>query len=418
MSSRPAAAQDADAGRDGQDGPSEGAVRPRCPAGMPRPPPRARRAGTRPPHRRLRTRPRGARRAPRPVRPRSRDGCRRRGTRPRPAPGPPPGAAPSSPGVIRLCSSFMLYPLLFPWAETPAVRAAGRLARLSPRRGRPPAAARQPGRGLLPLDHLLEVASRRASPGAPPPGSTSAMPTPDPGPSHFTRVRRMSMRATTMTGTTTWRVGPQGLRFRGGGGVLPRRGRSSVRGAQQPASGRRRGPEPAPGRRALPGPAPCAATGDLFAKAYETCGRRGAGALRPGVSTYSLPCPLPSHGPCLSRADSGRRAGTRRPRAEVLLCRAGTATGSGSRDCASWQPPAAQAPTDRSDSTATTTSTEGVTWICSRCSVPWTRTSIDLARARAAFVAGHGPQVVAERRRPGPGCRPGRDRRRAPGAAA
>ena len=145
--------------------------------------------------------------------------------------------------------------------------------------------------------------------------------------------------------------------------------------------------------------------GDLFANSVRTCGRRGAGALRPGVSTYSLPCRSP---PMVRVFPAPIPGGALGPKAQGggSSVPAGTAKGSGSRDCASWQPPAAQAPTDRSDSTATTTSTEGVTWICSRCSVPWTRTSIDLARARAAFVAGHGPQVVAERRRPGPGVDP------------
>ena len=90
---------------------------------------------------------------------------------------------------------------------------------------------------------------------------------------------------------------------------------------------------------------------------------------------------------------------------------AGTAKGSGSRDCASWQPPAAQAPTDRSDSTATTTSTEGV--------------HLDLFKMLGTLDPdvhrpGARPRGVRRWARtaggrratpPGTGCRPGRDRR-------
>ena len=86
---------------------------------------------------------------------------------------------------------------------------------------------------------------------------------------------------------------PAGMRSRASGSARPLVTGGPCAGVRQSGSRRRRGREPAPGRRALPGPAPCAATGDLFAKAYETCGRRGAGALRPGVSTYSLPCRSP-----------------------------------------------------------------------------------------------------------------------------
>ena len=209
---------------------------------------------------------------------------------------------------------------------------------------------------------------------------------------------RLRSTTTTTTGATTWRVGPSGMAplpwWRR---VLSRRDRRFVR--RGPADGLRpaswSGTGPWPAR--VGGTGALRRNGDLFAKAYETCGRRGAGALRPGVSTYSLPCRSP---PMVRVFPAPIPGGALGPKAQGggSSVPAGTAKGSGSRDCASWLPPATQAPTDRSDSTATTTSTEGVTWICSRCSVPWTRTSIDLARARAAFVAGHGPQVVAERR--------------------
>ena len=189
--------------RPGRSGwPSEGAaVRPWCPAGVPSPPP-TRRAGTRPPHRRLRTRPMPPARNASPTR--SRTSAR--------------GSA-LSPGVLRLCSSFMLYLLLFPWAETPAVR-----ARRAPHpvitTPRPPAAARQPGavsfpsipssRSNLP-SRFAPDASRRASPGAPPPGSTSANADHRPGDRRTSPAsRRMRLRASTTTGTTTWRVSPQG----------------------------------------------------------------------------------------------------------------------------------------------------------------------------------------------------------------
>ena len=119
-----------------------------------------------------------------------------------------------------------------------------------------------------------------------------------PGPAHFVRIRKMRLRSTTTTttttGATTWRVGPSGM------APLPwwrrvrsRRDRRSVRrgpaAGLPPASWSGTGPWPA----RVGGTGALRRNGDLFAKAYETCGRRGAGALRPGVSTYSLPCRSP-----------------------------------------------------------------------------------------------------------------------------
>ena len=115
---------------------------------------------------------------------------------------------------------------------------------------------------------------------------------------------------------------PQGwLRFPGGGGSFPGVTGRSVPGVRQTASGRRRGREPAPGRRALAGPALCAATGICSRIAYE----RVAGGVLGLFARASLPilspaAPLPVVR-ALSRADSGRRAGTEGPRAGVLLCR-------------------------------------------------------------------------------------------------
>ena len=177
--------------------------------------------------------------------------------------------------------------------------------------------------------------------------------------------------------------------------------------------------------------------GDLFAKAYE----RVAGGVLGLFARASLPilspaAPLPVVR-ALSRADSGRRAGTegrgrefscagrhgegqRLQGLRLLAASSGAGPDGPKRFTARRGAVAARQGDLAGGGTGadpTTTSTEGVTWICSRCSVPWTRTSIDLARTRAAFVAGHGPQVVAERRARA-GCRPARDRRRAPGADA
>ena len=172
------------------------------------------------------------------------------------------------------------------------------------------AARRRPsaGRGLLPLDHLLEVASRRASPGAPPPGSTSAMPTPDPGPSHFARVRRMRLRATTTTGTTTWRVGPQGLRFLGGGGVLPGAAGDPYAGpSSRPPAGVVVG-EPAPGRSRVAGTGALRRNGGFVRESVRNVWPAGCWGSSPGRLYLFSPVPLPSHGPCLSSVDRSNPA--------------------------------------------------------------------------------------------------------------
>ena len=313
--------------------------------------------------------------------------------RPRGVPPAPLGASPSSvpvffvllPAVSR-CSSLSL--LLLPVVFIPSRRN----ERLPRRDARGPCPGRDaiPGQRFGAAPSFAVIAERH--------GGQSATPTRDrrtsPASAGCACVRRRRPPAPRPGASV-----PQGwLRFLGGGGSFFGVTGGPCAGVRQTASGRRRGREPAPGRRALAGPALCAATGICSRIAYERVGRRGAGVLRPGVSTYSLPYRSPPRGPCSFPRRFREARWNRRSEGGGSPVPAGTAKGSGSRDCASWQPPAAQAPTDRSDSTATTTSTEGVTWICSRCSVPWTRTSIDLARARAAFVAGHGPQVVAERR--------------------
>ena len=216
----------------------------------------------------------------------------------------------------------------------------------------------------------------------------------DPGPAHFARVRRMRLRSTTTTtGATTWRVGPSGMApLPGWRRVLFRRDRRSVR--RGPADGLRpaswSGTGPWPAR--VGGTGALRRNGDLFANSVRTCGRRGAGVLRPGVSTYSLPYRSPPRGPCSFPRRFREARWNRRSEGGGSYVPAGTAKGSGSRDCASWprRTEAIQPPPPHRRKVSP--------WICSRCSVPWTRTSIDLARARAAFVAGHGPQVVAERR--------------------
>ena len=153
-------------------------------------------------------------------------------------------------------------------------------------------------------------------------GGQSAMPTRDrrtsPASAGCACVRRRRRPPAPRPGASA----PQGwLRFPGGGGSFPGVTGGPCAGVRQTASGRRRGREPAPGRRALAGPALCAATGILFAKAYE---RVAAGVLRlfarASLPILSPAAPLPVVR-ALSRADSGRRAGTEGPRAGVLLCR-------------------------------------------------------------------------------------------------
>ena len=71
--------------------------------------------------------------------------------------------------------------------------------------------------------------------------------------------------------------------------------------------------------------------GDLFANSVRTCGRRGAGALRPGVSTYSLPCRSPPRGPCSFPRRFREARWNRRSEGGGSPVPAGTAKGSGSR---------------------------------------------------------------------------------------
>ena len=207
---------------------------------------------------------------------------------------------------------------------------------------------------------------------------------------------------------------PAGMRSRASGSARFLVTGGPCAGVRQSGSRRRRGREPAPGRRALAGPAPCAETG-ICSRKRTNVWPAGCWGSSPGRLTYSLPCRSPPRGPCSFPRRFREARWNRRPRAGVLLCR----TARRRTAAPGPAPPLVReiSPEAAPVLTPTTTSTEGVTWICARCSVPWTRTSIDLARACAAFVAGHGPQVVAERRARA-GCRPARDRRRAPGAAA
>ena len=147
--------------------------------------------------------------------------------------------------------------------------------------------------------------------------------------------------------------------------------------------------------------------GDLFANSVRTCGRRGAGALRPGVSTYSLPCRSPPRGPCSSRADSGRRAGTEGPRAGVLLCR-----------------PAPPGSLQRRRPRRTE-AIHRYHHIDGRCHLDLFKMlgtldpDVHRSGARPRGVRRWARTAGGRRATPpGTGCRTGRDRRRAPGAAA
>ena len=246
--------------------------------------------------------------------------------RPRGVPPAPLGASPSSvpvffvllPAVSR-CSSLSL--LLLPVVFIPSRRN----ERLPRRDARGPCPGRDaiPGQRFGAAPSFAVIAERH--------GGQSVTPTRDrrtsPASAGCACVRRRRPPAPRPGASV-----PQGwLRFLGGGGSFFGVTGGPCAGVRQTASGRRRGREPAPGRPALAGPALCAATGICSRIAYERVGRRGAGVLRPGVSTYSLPYrspPLPVVR-ALSRADSGRRAGTEDPRAGVLLCRPAQEKGNG-----------------------------------------------------------------------------------------
>ena len=217
---------------------------------------------------------------------------------------------------------------------------------------------------------------------------------------------------TTTTGATTWRVGPSGMApLPGWRRVLP-----GVTGGPCTGSGSRAPAGVVVGNRPLAGARwrdrRSAPQRGFVRESVRNVWPAGCWGSSPGrLYLFSpLPAPLPWSVSFPRRFREARW--DRRPEGGGSSVPAGTAKGSGSRDCASRprRTEAIQPPPPHRRKVSP--------WICSRCSVPWTRTSIDLARARAAFVAGHGPQVVAERRRPGTGCRTGRDRRRAPGAAA
>ena len=212
---------------------------------------------------------------------------------------------------------------------------------------------------------------------------------------------------TTTTGATTWRVGPSGMApLPGWRRVLFRRDRRSVR--RGPADGLRpaswSGTGPWPAR--VGGTGALRRNGDLFANSVRTCGPAGCWGSSPGRLYLFSPLPLPSPWSVLFPAPIPGGALEPKVRGRGFFCAGRHGEGQRLQGLRLLAASSGAGPDGPKRFTATTTSTEGVTWICSRCSVPWTRTSIDLARARAAFVAGHGPQVVAERRRPGPGVDP------------
>ena len=237
--------------------------------------------------------------------------------RPRGVPPAPLGASPSSvpvffvllPAVSR-CSSLSL--LLLPVVFIPSRRN----ERLPRRDARGPCPGRDaiPGQRFGAAPSFAVIAERH--------GGQSATPTR--GPAHFARVRRMRLRSTTTTtGATTWRVGPSGMApLPGWRRVLFRRDRRSVR--RGPADGLRpaswSGTGPWPAR--VGGTGALRRNGDLFANSVRTCGPAGCWGSSPGrlYLFLSPTAPLPVVR-ALSRADSGRRAGTEGPRAGVLLCR-------------------------------------------------------------------------------------------------
>ena len=238
--------------------------------------------------------------------------------RPRGVPPAPLGASPSSVPVF-----FVLLPavsqVLFPFpvvALLPVVFIPSRRNERLPRRdARGPCPGRDaiPGQRFGAAPSFAVIAERH--------GGQSATPTRDrrtsPASAGCACVRRRRPPAPRPGASV-----PQGwLRFLGGGGSFFGVTGGPCAGVRQTASGRRRGREPAPGRRALAGPALCAATGICSRKRTK----RVAGGVLGLFARASLPilspaAPLPVVR-ALSRADSGRRAGTEGPRAGVLLCR-------------------------------------------------------------------------------------------------
>ena len=237
-------------------------------------------------------------------------------------------------------------------------------------RRRPCGPARSPRSRPRGSNAPVPLRSGRQSPSltrrAPQRGSTSARPTTDPRMSHAPASAGCACVATTIVVAT---AAPQGRAPPPGGGGLrcDQRPVSRAAAGVRPASWSGTGPWPA----RVGGTGALRRNGDFVRESVRTCVAAGVLGLfaRASLSILSSAAPL-SVVRALSRADSGRRGGTE-GRGRGSPVPAGTAKASGSRACASWQPPAAQAPTDRSYSTATTPSTEGVTWICSRCSVPW-----------------------------------------------
>ena len=202
-------------------------------------------------------------------------------------------------------------------------------------------------RGSNPPVPFAPAASRRASPGVPPTRVDVGEADHRPPDVALARVRRMRLRSTTTSSSQRRPLREGSASWRRRAPVRPEtrepgssRSPAGVVVGNRPLAGARwRGRRSAPQR------------GFCSRKRANVCGRRGVGAFRPGVSIYSLLCRSPLRGPCSSRADSGRRGGTE-GRGRGSPVPAGTAKGSGSRACASWQPPAAQSPTDRSYLTA------------------------------------------------------------------
>ena len=212
---------------------------------------------------------------------------------------------------------------------------------------------------------------------------------------------------------------PQGwLRFPGGGGSFPGvTGRSVRRGPAdglRPASWSGTGPWPA---RVARDRRPAPQRGICSRIAYENVWPAGCWGSSPGRLYLFSPLPLPSHGPCLSRADSGRRAGTEGPRAGVLLCRPARR-----RAAAPGTAPPGSLQRRRPRRTE---AIHRYHHIDGRCHLDLFKMlgtldpDVHRPGARPRGVRRWARTAGGRRATPpGTGCRPGRDRRRAPSAAA
>ena len=238
-------------------------------------------------------------------------------------------------------------------------------------RRRPSGRARSPRSRPRGSNALVPLRSGRQSPSltrrAPQRGSTSARPTTDPRMSHAPASAGCACVATTIVVAT---AAPQGRAPPPGGGGLrcDQRPVSRAAAGVRPASWSGTGPWPA----RVGGTGALRRNGDFVRESVRTCVWPPAcWGFSPGRLYLFSPLPLPSPWSVLFPAPiPGGAVG---PKAEggVLLCRPARRRAAAPGPVPPGRLQRRRPRRTEAYSTATITSTEGVTWICSRCSVPW-----------------------------------------------